>query len=326
MLFVVRAAAGAVAVDVPISAWLLGCTALLALFLALGKRRGELVLVETRATPGRPVLSMYSLGALDRLVLLVATATVVVYAAYTVSAHDARALPATIPFVTFGVFRYVYLLRRRGLGEEPDQVLVSDKPILVAVALWVASARPCWLSAERSSGALGCRVGSDLPHVATVRGAVGRGPLELVEPRVDAAPACRDEIDEHREVVDAGVALCEHVLFQPLESPDGVVEQSTDLGEALADDGDLASQALLDAPVTRSGSPVSSSTVAAVSASISNACPLERRVEPVGAAPLSGLFDVPLRPFQCIFVHGRQGYSGRRMRSAPSSTTSCRPS
>jgi 4-hydroxybenzoate polyprenyltransferase len=137
-LFVVRAAAGAVAVQVPISAWLLGCTALLALFLALGKRRGELVLVESRATPGRRVLSMYSLGALDRLVTIVATTTIVVYAAYTVSAHDARALPATIPFVAFGVFRYVYLLRRRGLGEEPDQVLVSDKPILVSVGLWVA--------------------------------------------------------------------------------------------------------------------------------------------------------------------------------------------
>ena len=136
-LFVVRAAAGAAAVDVPISSWLLVCTGLLALFLALGKRRGERVLVETRATPGRAVLRTYSLAVLDRLVTIVAGTTVAVYAAYTVSAHDARALTATIPFVAFGLGRYVYLLRRRGLGEEPDQVLVSDKPILVAVALWV---------------------------------------------------------------------------------------------------------------------------------------------------------------------------------------------
>jgi len=136
-LFVIRAAAGAVAVHVPISPWLLVCSGLLALFLALGKRRGELVLVESRATPGRRVLHTYSLTALDRLVALVAAVTVAVYAAYTVSAHDLRALPVTIPLVAFGLGRYVYLLRRRGLGEEPDQVLVSDKPILVTVAVWV---------------------------------------------------------------------------------------------------------------------------------------------------------------------------------------------
>jgi 4-hydroxybenzoate polyprenyltransferase len=136
-LFVLRAAAGAVAVHVRISPWLLVCTGLLALFLALGKRRGELVLVESRQTPGRRVLATYSLHVLDRIVTAVAAITVVVYAAYTVSAHDARALPATIPFVAFGLFRYVYLVRRHGVGEEPDQVLVSDKPILAAVAVWV---------------------------------------------------------------------------------------------------------------------------------------------------------------------------------------------
>jgi 4-hydroxybenzoate polyprenyltransferase len=136
-LFVIRAAAGAVAVDVRISPWLLVCTGLLALFLALGKRRGELVLVASRETPGRRVLTTYSLPVLDRLVTAVAALTVAVYAAYTISAHDSPALPLTIPFVAFGLCRYVYLVRRRGVGEEPDQVLVSDKPILAAVAVWV---------------------------------------------------------------------------------------------------------------------------------------------------------------------------------------------
>ncbi len=136
-LFVIRAVAGAVAVHVRISPWLLVCTGLLALFLALGKRRGELVLVESQAAPGRRVLRTYSLTALDRLVTVVAAATVAVYAAYTVSAHDLHALPVTVPLVAFGLGRYVYLLRRRGLGEEPDQVLVSDRPILLTVALWV---------------------------------------------------------------------------------------------------------------------------------------------------------------------------------------------
>jgi 4-hydroxybenzoate polyprenyltransferase len=138
-LFVIRAAAGAAAVHVRISPWLLVCTALLALFLALAKRRGELVLVDADATPGRRVLERYSRALLDRLLLGVAGVTVAVYAAYTVAGDRPAALPATIPFVAFGVFRYVRLCRRHGLGEEPDQVLLGDRPILVAVALWVAA-------------------------------------------------------------------------------------------------------------------------------------------------------------------------------------------
>jgi len=138
-LFVDRAAAGAVAVDVPVSGWLLACTGLLALFLALCKRRGELALVESRGASARAVLGAYSLDWLDPLLTALAVVTVAVYATYTVSAHDAALLPATVLPVTFGVFRYVYLVRRRGAGEEPDHVLVSDRPILVAVALWVAA-------------------------------------------------------------------------------------------------------------------------------------------------------------------------------------------
>ncbi len=138
-LFVIRAAAGAVAVHVRISPWLLVCTALLALFLALAKRRGELVLVESDSTPGRRVMRTYSLAALDRVLSALAVATIGVYAAYTASTHGSTALPATIPFVAFGMLRYVYLVRRRGLGEEPDQVLVTDWPILAAVGLWVVT-------------------------------------------------------------------------------------------------------------------------------------------------------------------------------------------
>jgi len=138
-LFVDRAAAGAVAVDVPASSWLLACTGLLALFLALCKRRGELALVESRGGSARAVLGAYSLGWLDPLVSVLGLVTVGVYGAYTFSAHDAALLPATVPLVAFGVFRYVYLVRQRGAGEEPDQVLVTDRPILVAVGLWVAA-------------------------------------------------------------------------------------------------------------------------------------------------------------------------------------------
>ena len=135
-LFVIRAAAGAVAVDVRISPWLLVCTALLSLFLALGKRRGELVLVASSSTPGRRVLNGYSLTVVDRLLALVAAGTIVAYALYTLTARASHTLVVTIPLVVFGVGRYVLLLHRRGLGEEPENVLVRDIPILVTVALW----------------------------------------------------------------------------------------------------------------------------------------------------------------------------------------------
>ena len=134
-LFVLRAAAGAIAVDVRISPWLLVCTFLLALFLALAKRRAELRL----DAGARPALDGYSAGLLDRLLAVVATTTVAVYAAYTVTAYDSLLLVATVPLVAFGLVRYLRLLRTHGLGEEPEAVLVTDLPILVTVAVWAAA-------------------------------------------------------------------------------------------------------------------------------------------------------------------------------------------
>jgi 4-hydroxybenzoate polyprenyltransferase len=139
-LFVIRAAAGAEAVDVRISPWLLLCTALLALFLALAKRRGELVLVGAKQSPGRPVLEGYSLELVDQLVAIVASSTVIAYSVYTLTARDSKALLATVPFVIFGVFRYLLLVHRDDVGEEPEQVLLTDVPILLAVAGWIATA------------------------------------------------------------------------------------------------------------------------------------------------------------------------------------------
>jgi 4-hydroxybenzoate polyprenyltransferase len=139
-LFVVRAAAGAAAVEVRISPWLLLCTALLALFLALAKRRGELVLVGAEATPGRPVLEGYSLALVDQLVTVVAASTVISYCLYTFTARDSKAMMITIPFVVFGVFRYLLLIHRRDLGEEPEEVLLRDGPILLCIAGWAVAA------------------------------------------------------------------------------------------------------------------------------------------------------------------------------------------
>lgn len=139
-LFVVRAAAGAAAVEVRISPWLLLCTALLALFLALAKRRGELVLVGAESTPGRPVLEGYSLALVDQLITIVAASTVISYCLYTFTARDSKAMMVTIPFVVFGVFRYLLLMHRRDLGEEPEEVLLRDVPILLCILGWAVCA------------------------------------------------------------------------------------------------------------------------------------------------------------------------------------------
>jgi len=138
-LFVVRAAAGAEAVSVPISGWLLLCTALLALFLGLAKRRGELVLVHADATPGRAALGGYSLRLVDVLLDVVALATGVAYTLYAVTAHTAW-LALTVPFVAAGLARYLVLVHRHDLGEEPEHVLLSDRLILGAVAGWIVVA------------------------------------------------------------------------------------------------------------------------------------------------------------------------------------------
>lgn len=135
-LFVLRAAAGAIAVDVRISQWLLLCTFLLALFIALGKRRAELGLEGVRA---RATLSGYSPALVDQLLAIVAAATIAAYAGYTLTAHDSRWLIATLPLVVYGLFRYLLLLHRRGLGEEPEALLVEDLPLLVTVAAWAAA-------------------------------------------------------------------------------------------------------------------------------------------------------------------------------------------
>jgi 4-hydroxybenzoate polyprenyltransferase len=138
-LFVIRAAAGAVAVHVHISGWLLACTALLALFLALAKRRAEIALVAAEATPGRPVLAGYSPALVDRLVGTLAVAAVLAYTAYTLTGGNSRWMVVTIPFVVFGIGRYVWLVRGRGAGEEPEEVLLRDAPLLASIVAWAAA-------------------------------------------------------------------------------------------------------------------------------------------------------------------------------------------
>jgi 4-hydroxybenzoate polyprenyltransferase len=134
-LFVIRASAGAIAVDVRLSPWLVACTGLVALFLALAKRRGELASGDTEAL--RPALRGYTVPLLDQLVALAAGATISTYTLYTIVTDVPDELIATVPLVAFGLLRYLYLTHRRDVAEEPDRVLVTDWPILATVAAWV---------------------------------------------------------------------------------------------------------------------------------------------------------------------------------------------
>ncbi|MBI2015560.1 MAG: decaprenyl-phosphate phosphoribosyltransferase [Candidatus Rokubacteria bacterium] len=142
--FVLRAVAGALAIDVEISGWLLICTILLALFLALGKRRHEYLALEGNAAAHRPILSEYSPALLDQMIAVVTASTVTAYALYTMSPETVakfhtRWLPATLPFVLYGIFRYLYLLYRRQLGGNPSELFLNDRALLVNTLCWLGA-------------------------------------------------------------------------------------------------------------------------------------------------------------------------------------------
>jgi 4-hydroxybenzoate polyprenyltransferase len=139
--FVLRAAAGGLAIDVPISSWLLLCTGLLAVFLGFTKRRGEAVALGGTAQPKRPVLDHYSVGLLDELIAVVTPATLVVYSIYAVTGAHTHAMLLTVPFVMYGIFRVLFLIHHRsGMTEEPAVVVYRDRPLLACVVLWAVCA------------------------------------------------------------------------------------------------------------------------------------------------------------------------------------------
>lgn len=139
--FVLRAAAGALVIEVPISQWLLVCTILLALFLALAKRRQEIVLLADGAPSHRRILDEYSPYLLDQMISVVTASTFLSYAFYTMSPETIEKfgtswLGITIPFPLYGIFRYLYLVHKRQGGGSPSEMLLNDKPLLACVALW----------------------------------------------------------------------------------------------------------------------------------------------------------------------------------------------
>jgi len=142
--FVLRAVAGAVAVDVPISQWLLVCTLLLALFLGFSKRRQEVDALGADAPQHRPTLGRYTPQLLDQLVTVVAAATLVSYAVYTTGAETVEKfgtelLTLTIPFPIYGVLRYLMLVHDTASGTGPSDILLRDRPLVVCVVGWALS-------------------------------------------------------------------------------------------------------------------------------------------------------------------------------------------
>jgi 4-hydroxybenzoate polyprenyltransferase len=142
--FVLRAVAGAVAIAVPISHWLLICTTLLALFLALSKRRHELTMLGDGAIGHRRILEEYSPYLLDQMIAVVTASTLVAYTLYTTDRETVarvgnNRLGLTIPFVLYGIFRYLYLVHQKRGGGSPANLLITDRPLLACVALWALS-------------------------------------------------------------------------------------------------------------------------------------------------------------------------------------------
>ena len=143
--FVIRVAAGAVVARVEASEWLFLCTLLLALFLGFSKRRHELTLLEGGASHHRRVLVHYSPELLDQMVVIVATSAILCYILYTVwpatvEKFHTKHLIYTVPFVIYGIFRYFYLIHQRNSGGDPTGSLLTDRPLLVSVLLWLTVA------------------------------------------------------------------------------------------------------------------------------------------------------------------------------------------
>ena len=139
--FILRAVAGAVVLDIEITPWLLICMGLLALFLGLGKRRAELVLLEEGATDHRRILEEYSVPMLDQMMSIVTAATIIAYTLFTFTATTLPHEPypvmmITIPFVVYAIFRYVYLIYHHQGGGSPEELVLKDIPLALDIALW----------------------------------------------------------------------------------------------------------------------------------------------------------------------------------------------
>jgi len=143
--YLIRVIAGGLVIGVQLSPWLVICTFLIALFLALSKRRHELVLLDKNAEIHRPILKEYTPLLLDQMIAVVTASTVISYCLYTISSETVakfgtKNLLFTVPFVLYGIFRYLYLVHQKDEGGSPEVLIIKDKPLLVDLFLWIATA------------------------------------------------------------------------------------------------------------------------------------------------------------------------------------------
>jgi len=137
--FVIRAAAGAFVIDVVMSPWLVVCTFLLSLFMAVGKRRGEMILLDKESVNHRQVLSLYNVILLNQMISVVTSSILIAYSLYTFTSGKSLILMCTIPFVLYGIFRYLYLVYQENRGESPTSIFISDLPLQINMLCWLLS-------------------------------------------------------------------------------------------------------------------------------------------------------------------------------------------
>ncbi len=140
--FIIRAVSGAAVLDVMISRWLLACAIFLSLFLIMAKRRSEITELGINAGNHREILEEYGEKFLDQMIAVVTACTIISYVLYTVDPgtvekFDSTGLIWTVPFVIYGIFRYLYLVYQRNLGGRPEMVLLADRPMIISVFLWI---------------------------------------------------------------------------------------------------------------------------------------------------------------------------------------------
>lgn len=137
--FVLRVEAGSVSTNIPISPWLILCTTLLSLFLALNKRKSELITLENKSGSHRKILEEYSIEFIDSMLTIVTPSILMAYCLYTFSSVQSKSMMLTIPFVLYGIFRYQYLMYKKNIGGKPEDIFTKDIPFLINIVLWIIS-------------------------------------------------------------------------------------------------------------------------------------------------------------------------------------------
>jgi len=137
--FVLRVASGSVATNVQISPWLFLCTILLSLFLALNKRKSEIIMLQDNSSSHRKILEEYSVDLIDKMLTIVNPSILMAYSLYTFSSTQSKTMMFTIPFVLYGIFRYEYLIDKKNIGGKPEDIFGRDLPFLINIILWIVS-------------------------------------------------------------------------------------------------------------------------------------------------------------------------------------------